>query len=260
MNTSTKLHPALWVAAVSVTVLSLTGVASMLGWLPQSSKVEPVAAVSTAPAPEKAPEPPPSAAPVAPVAASAPAAPAPAPEPSKAPAAASEHKPAPKAVPKVPKAAPVPVAKQDDSASKPVIQPPGNDVAIPPPNTPFPPLVQDSKPVAPVCLECGRIDTIRAVTVKGQGSGLGAVAGGVLGGVLGRQVGSGNGRDLATIAGAVLGGYAANEMEKNQKASTRYEVVVHMEDGSSRIITEQSSPPWMVGQQVKVINGQIQAR
>ena len=44
------------------------------------------------------------------------------------------------------------------------------------------------------------------------GTGVGAV----LGGVLGNQVGGGNGKKLATIAGVLLGGYAGNEVAHNR--------------------------------------------
>ena len=44
------------------------------------------------------------------------------------------------------------------------------------------------------------------------GTGVGAV----LGGVLGNQVGGGNGKKLATIAGVLFGGYAGNEVAHNR--------------------------------------------
>lgn len=44
------------------------------------------------------------------------------------------------------------------------------------------------------------------------GTGVGAV----LGGLLGNQVGGGNGKKLATVAGVLLGGYAGNEVAHNR--------------------------------------------
>lgn len=44
------------------------------------------------------------------------------------------------------------------------------------------------------------------------GTGVGAV----LGGLLGNQVGGGNGKKLATVAGALFGGYAGNEVAHNR--------------------------------------------
>lgn len=44
------------------------------------------------------------------------------------------------------------------------------------------------------------------------GTGIGAVAGGLLG----NQVGGGNGKKLATVAGVLLGGYAGNEVAHNR--------------------------------------------
>lgn len=65
---STKLHPAILVAAISVTLLSLAGVAALAGWLPSQSAatpnppavvatVGPESAPSADPAPRSAPPP-----------------------------------------------------------------------------------------------------------------------------------------------------------------------------------------------------------
>ena len=80
-----------------------------------------------------------------------------------------------------------------------------------------------SKPAqvaAATCSECGVIESIRAVEVKGQASGLGAVTGGVAGAVVGSQFGSGNGRTALGVLGAAGGAYAGHEIEKNMKTLT----------------------------------------
>jgi outer membrane lipoprotein SlyB len=106
-----------------------------------------------------------------------------------------------------------------------------------------------ARPIA-VCETCGVIDSVHAVTRKGQGTGLGAVAGGVLGGVLGHQVGGGNGRTVMSVLGAVGGGLAGNEVEKRARAETVYEVTVRMDDGSTRTFTRREAPA--VGAKVTV--------
>lgn len=110
--------------------------------------------------------------------------------------------------------------------------------------------------VAAHCTDCGVVDSVRAVEVKGEGSGLGAVAGGVLGGVLGNQVGGGRGRTAMTVAGAGAGAYAGHEVEKNMKKSVSYEIRVRMDDNSYRTFNS-AQPDVGVGQRVQVRDGQL---
>ncbi|TAK97720.1 MAG: glycine zipper 2TM domain-containing protein [Aquabacterium sp.] len=97
-------------------------------------------------------------------------------------------------------------------------------------------------PVVQTCANCGVIESVRAVQQKGQGSGVGAVAGGVLGGLVGNQMGKGSGKTALTVLGAIGGGLAGNEVEKQQKASTVYEVRVRMDDGSTRTVMQSTEP------------------
>jgi outer membrane lipoprotein SlyB len=113
--------------------------------------------------------------------------------------------------------------------------------------------------VAAKCAECGVVQSVHEVDVKGEGSGVGVVGGAVAGGVLGHQVGNGDGQTIATVIGAVGGGFAGNEIEKRVKSKKSYEVTVRFDDGSSRVITEVNAPAWRSGDKVKVINGVIQS-
>lgn len=115
---------------------------------------------------------------------------------------------------------------------------------------------QPAKP-APVCTSCGVVASVNAVTQKGEGSGLGAVAGGVLGGVLGHQVGGGTGKKIATVAGAAGGAYAGHQVEKNMKSTTHYDVVVNMDDGSTRTFSYDAQPAFQPGSKVRVVNGAL---
>ncbi|MGW8184206.1 MAG: glycine zipper 2TM domain-containing protein [Burkholderiales bacterium] len=113
-------------------------------------------------------------------------------------------------------------------------------------------VVRGERGAAPVCGNCGVIESIRVVEAKGEGSGLGAVTGGVVGGVLGNQVGRGTGRAVMTVVGAGAGAYAGNEIEKNVKRSTQYQIRVRMDNGSYRTIYQQSQPALGPGQRVRV--------
>ena len=237
----TALHPMLWVAAASVTALSLAGVAKLTGLLPESGTAAPqTSAVTGAAAPE----------PVAPtrLATAEPAEPA---APAAAPAPAVKHTPArPK-----PAAAPA-VAKGN---------PPPAD-AVPAPRDAQPPTdhtarrVADAPPAAPVCRDCGVIENIEAIQQKGEGSGLGAVGGAILGGVLGHQVGEGSGKQIARIGGAVLGGFAGNEAERRYRTISHYQITVRLDDGTRRVIEQQSAPAWHEGDAVRIRNGEIVPR
>lgn len=110
---------------------------------------------------------------------------------------------------------------------------------------------------ANVCSTCGVVQSINVAQQKGEGSGIGLVAGGVAGAVLGNQVGQGTGKDIATIAGAAGGAYAGNEIEKNLKKTARYDIVVRLDDGTTRTVTQQTQPDLRVGDKVKIVDGAV---
>ncbi|HEX6829531.1 MAG TPA: glycine zipper 2TM domain-containing protein [Burkholderiales bacterium] len=113
--------------------------------------------------------------------------------------------------------------------------------------------------IAAECGNCGVIESIREVELKGQGSGVGMAVGGVAGGLLGNQIGHGGGRAIATIAGAAGGAYAGNEIEKNSRSHTAYRITVRMEDGTYRTVTQRGHPGYGVGERVKVVDGTVMA-
>ena len=110
---------------------------------------------------------------------------------------------------------------------------------------------------AAACSNCGVVESITPVEVRGSGTGLGMAAGGITGALLGNQIGRGNGNAVATIAGAAGGAFAGNEIEKNMKKAVRYRVRVRMNDGTYRTIYQSSAPAFNVGEKVKVANGQV---
>jgi outer membrane lipoprotein SlyB len=125
---------------------------------------------------------------------------------------------------------------------------------LPPNSTPPGPMVVAS---APVCRNCGVIDSITPIEKKGEGSGAGAVIGGVLGGVLAHQVGGGRGKDLATVAGAVGGAMAGNAIEKNSKTSKSYDVRVKFADNTFQTVRYDTEPGVRVGDKVRLEGGKL---
>jgi outer membrane lipoprotein SlyB len=109
------------------------------------------------------------------------------------------------------------------------------------------------------CNNCGNIESIREITTRAQGSGVGAAGGAILGGLLGNQVGGGNGRSLATVAGAVGGAVVGNQVEGNMKASHSYEIHVRLDNGTQRTFHQQNPPGWRTGDRVKVVNGSLRS-
>lgn len=97
---------------------------------------------------------------------------------------------------------------------------------------------REAAQAAGVCTTCGVVESVTAVKHKGKGTGLGAVAGGVAGGLLGNQMGKGSGNTAMTILGAAGGAYAGHQVEKNVRATTSYQTVVRMDDGSKRTFQE----------------------
>ena len=240
---SSALHPVFWMAGISVTLLSLAGIASLTGLLPARPAPAPErpAIVATVPAAE----PPPTLAAAAP----APAAMPPAQEGpvSKAPAApAVTHKPAKKKIEK-------------EIPPGPAAMPPPLASGVPPDYVP-PPEAAPAPPAAPACANCGVVANVRQVTREGQGTGAGAIVGGLAGGALASNIGRGNTRTLATIAGAVGGGLLGNSIEKSQRKTVAYEIIVRMEDGSSRTIASETVPPWRIDEKIRLVNGAIVAR
>lgn len=158
-------------------------------------------------------------------------------------------------------AAPAPVGK---TIVAPTPTPPAqNFVPSPPPPPPEPVAeVIPAKPPAPErnwCKNCGNIESIRTITTRAEGSGLGAGAGAVLGGLLGNQVGGGHGRQLATVAGAVGGAVVGNQVEGRMKASTSYEIRVRLDNGKYRTFHQSSAPGWRDGDRVRIVNGGLRS-
>lgn len=229
---SNRIHPLVAGAAISVMLVSLTGVAALTGLIPNShSSNHPVAENTTAPPATQSP-----------LASVGAATSATSPANLAEPKAKTEEEP-------VAESKPAPAPRRTHTAKATHSQP----------RTSY----AESTTVAQapeICSSCGRVESVQAVQQAAKPSGLGVAAGAVLGGILGNQVGNGNGRTIATIAGAVGGGYAGNEVEKRSHSTTTYQVRVRMDDGSIRTFPYSQQPAWGTGDRVRVVDGQLTAR
>lgn len=111
----------------------------------------------------------------------------------------------------------------------------------------------------PVCPNCGTVEAINTIQVKGDGSYVGLIGGGLAGVVLGSQVGNGNGRTAAQVLGAVGGALAGREIEKNVRKNTHYEVVTRLESGGAQTVTYATPPAFRVGDRVRIENNLLVA-
>lgn len=109
------------------------------------------------------------------------------------------------------------------------------------------------------CGNCGNVESVRTITTRARGSGVGAAGGAILGGLLGNQVGGGHGRQLATVAGAVGGAVVGNQVEGNMNATTSYEIRVRLDDGTLRTFHQHSAPRWRSGDRVRIVKGALRA-
>ena len=85
------------------------------------------------------------------------------------------------------------------------------------------------------------------------------MAGALVGGLLGNQVGGGDGKKLATVAGAVGGAYVGKNMAENSEKA-KYRVVVRMDDGRRKTVTQNSVKGLRNGTPVRVRNGKAVRR
>jgi hypothetical protein len=189
---TSRIHPLVAGAAISVTLLSLVGTAAIAGWLPTSNANSPAASQVSTPVPATATaEPAPS---------QYPAQNAPAPGQQQFAAAQGQYGAAPQgqyatqqqgasAMPAPAEAAPAPRPRaQRVSHAQPAPRPEYRDPAPAP----------------------------RQAEAHGPNY-VGIGTGAVIGGLLGNQVGKGKGRTLATIAGAIGGGYLGNEVQERSR-------------------------------------------
>lgn len=253
-NRSSRIHPLVAVAAVSVIGFSATGVGVMTGLIPSSFGSH-ARALAVAPENASVAELMPAAAPSVPAYTAATrlaSESAPAARPAKNKVAAQARTPVPAPV-KVASADPVPLpAPAVAPAPAPGVAPAAPPAAALPP-------VPTTVAEAPKCLDCGVVESVREIEQKGEGSWMGPVAGGIGGAILGKQMGKGTGNTIMTVLGAAGGAYAGHEIEKRVRSTKQWVVSVRMNDGSSRTLSYPSQPQWHAGEKVRLENGTLVA-
>lgn len=105
---------------------------------------------------------------------------------------------------------------------------------------------------ARVCANCGTVEAINTIQVKGDGSYIGLIGGGLAGAILGSQIGNGRGKTAAELLGAAGGALAGREIERNVKKNTHYEVVTRLESGGTQTVTYATPPPFKTGDRVRI--------
>ncbi len=210
-NTESRLHPLLTAAAISVTVFSAVGVATLTGLVPQSIGSQKEVAPLQIPAEVAKPVEPAITHPVA--------------------------KPVKKATPKVRKVEPV------------VYREFAEELRLAQAETPKPAVKPGN---------VGTVQSVREVTQPGEHSAIGPIAGGVAGAVIGNQFGHGTGKKIMTVLGAAGGAYAGREIEKQARATKRWEVEVRLDSGTQETVLSEVAPPFNAGDRVRVVDGRLQ--
>ena len=80
--------------------------------------------------------------------------------------------------------------------------------------------------------------SVRAVTVDGSQSGVGAATGAVIGGVAGSTVGGSREGIIVGVLGAVLGGVIGNAAERSGTREDAVEVLVQLRNGERRSVVQ----------------------
>ncbi|HEX8403081.1 MAG TPA: glycine zipper 2TM domain-containing protein [Duganella sp.] len=227
-NTSnTKLHPMIMAAAAAVVLVSGVGVAAIMGWLPSSNSQNqnPALGVNGQPRVEQT---------------------------APAPAGRDQVREPVREQVRQPVREP---ARQPVREREPEREQVREQVREKPPVVKHTPV----KSAPAICNECGVVQAVNEIQTRGEGSGVGAAGGAIVGGLLGNQVGDGNGRKLATVAGAIGGALAGNQIEGRVKANKSYDIVVRLNDGSTRTIHQAEQPSWREGDRVRVVNGALRS-
>jgi outer membrane lipoprotein SlyB len=219
-TTTTRLHPLLAFAAISVIALSAVGVATMAGLIPSSKGQENALQLPT--------------------------------EVVKPIEPAISH-------PVVKPATPKPVARRTAPAPKPV-EPVAyrefSEIVTPAPVVAQAPVSAEAPKLQVLPGQLAVVESVREVKEPGDAKGVGAIAGGVVGGVLGNKLGKGKG--LVTVLGAAVGAFAGHQVEKHARAEKRWEIGVRLDDGSQRTLSSDTQPSWRAGDRVRLVNDKLQ--
>ena len=114
-------------------------------------------------------------------------------------------------------------------------------VALPPPRR-----------VEARCVDCARVESIRAVEAKGGAPAqIGAIAGGLAGALFGEQIGRAHQRHVTAVLGAIGGALIGHEVQRQAEGRPRYEATLRLADGTQRVQRYDGPPPFRVGETIR---------
>lgn len=108
----------------------------------------------------------------------------------------------------------------------------------------------------PAIVKYGSIVSLRAVTIEGTKTPIGAGAGGIAGGIAGSAVGGGRGSAISSVIGAIAGGMLGSAAEEGITRAKGVEIVVREDDGVERAYVQalQENERFNVGDRVRILS------
>lgn len=99
----------------------------------------------------------------------------------------------------------------------------------------------------------GTIETMRAVDIQRDPTGVGTIAGAAIGGLAGSTVGGGRGATIATVVGALGGAIAGQAAEGAGSIRPGVELVIRFDNGDIRAIVQEDAGGLRAGDRVQII-------
>jgi outer membrane lipoprotein SlyB len=116
----------------------------------------------------------------------------------------------------------------------------------------------DPAPAAAVCPTCGVVTAVKPTALRGEPQWMSTISGAVVGNQPSSAVGAGAGRSLPSTGGSAS--LPGREADLGPRHRTVYEVVVLMDDQSTRKLHYEHRPALSVGDRVRVSGGQVYLR
>lgn len=101
----------------------------------------------------------------------------------------------------------------------------------------------------------GVVESVRAVTIDGTKSPVGAGAGAIVGGIAGSTIGQGRGSSVGAVLGAVAGGVAGAAIENTATKQNGIEITVKLDNGTYTAITQAADEVFKPGERVRILSG-----
>jgi outer membrane lipoprotein SlyB len=101
----------------------------------------------------------------------------------------------------------------------------------------------------------GVVESVRAVRITPQDTGVGAASGAALGAVAGSTVGGGSGQVAGAIGGALLGGIIGQNVEQQANQKNGMEITVLLDSGKYISVVQGADEPFQAGDRVRILSG-----